>query len=153
MLVKAVLVTIVATLALAEAAFAHVSVSPGLLETGREATLRIELPELRPGLVPSALDVSGVGVRMVESSATGRVGEESRWRVRVHVETEPGPLSLTLRARYADGRSVTVRQALTVLPARAAAPSSRPGLAGGIGVIALLAAVAVVLLVRRARGR
>ena len=145
--------TVVAALALAGAAAAHVSVRPGLLETGRKATLRIELPELRPGLAPSALDVSGPGVRMLESSRAGRLGEESRWRVRVAVETEPGPLALILLARYPDGRSVTVRQTMTVLPARAAATSSRPVLAAGVGGLALLATVAAVVLFRRARRR
>jgi hypothetical protein len=146
-------VTIVATvvLVLAGEAAAHVNVSPGLLETGRESTLRIELPELRPGLQPSALAVSGRGVRVLGSSSTGRLGAESRWRVRVEIEAEPGPLALTLVARYSDGRSVTVRQALTVIPSSEATSSSSPVLAAGIGVLALLAAVAAAVLFRRAR--
>ena len=148
----AMVVTMVA-LALPGAALAHVSISPGLLETGRETTLRIELPDLRFGLQPSALDVSGPGVRMLESSRAGRIGEESRWRVRVDVDTEPGALPLVLRAQYADGRSISVRQTVTVVPAKTAAPSSRPVLAAGAGVLALLAVVAATLLVRRARGR
>lgn len=148
---RAVLAAAVASLVLAGTAVAHVSVTPALLESGRETTLRIELPELRPGLAPSALDVSGTGVRMLASSPTGRIGEESRWRVRVHVESEPGPLELALRVRYADGGSVTVRQGMTVLPKRAEASSSLPTLAVGGAMVALLVAIASVLLLRRGR--
>ena len=143
----------VASLLLVEGALAHVSVSPGLLESGRTTTLRIELPELRPGRPPSALDVAGSGLRMLESSSAGRLGEESRWRVRVAVETEPGPLELVLTARFPDGRSVVVRQTVTVLPASSAAGSSWPVLAATVGILALLGAVAALALVRRARGR
>ncbi|MEJ7569727.1 MAG: hypothetical protein WKF41_15865 [Gaiellaceae bacterium] len=149
---RAVLAAVVASLVLAGTAAAHVGVTPGLLESGRETTLRIELPKLRPGSAPSALDVSGAGVRMLESSPTGRIGEESRWRVRVHVESEPGPLELALRVRYADGGSVTVRQGMTVLPKRAEASSSLPTLAVGGAMVALLVAIASVLLLLR-RGR
>ncbi len=149
---RAVLAAAVASLVLAGTAVAHVSVTPALLESGRETTLRIELPELRPGLAPSALEVSGTGVRMLASSPTGRIGEESRWRVRVHVESEPGPLELALRIRYADGGSVTVRQGMTVLPKRAEASSSLPTLAVGGAMVALLMAIASVLLLLR-RGR
>jgi len=144
-----------AALLLAGAGGAHLSVTPGLLESGREATLRIELPELRPGLRPSALDVSGPGVRLLESSREGRLAQESRWRVRVDVATAPGPLKLRLRARYADGLSVTVTQSMTVLPAAGAAAtrSSWRGLPAAAVVLALLGACAAIFLVRRGRGR
>ncbi len=148
---KTLLIALAAGLVLASPSLAHVTVSPGLLESGREATLRIELPVLRAGPPPTALDVSGPGLRMLSSSSAGRLGEESRWRVRVAVETEPGPLPLLLTARYPDGRSVSVRQTVTVLPATAAAPSSRPVLLAGAGVLALLAATAALLLRRRSR--
>lgn len=141
------------TLALAGATLAHVSVSPGLLETGREATLQIELPELRPGPPPTALDVFGPGIRTLESTSVGRLGEESRWRVRVRVLAEPEPLALSLRAGYEDGRSVTVRQTVTVLPASAAAESARPVLAAAAAGLALVAMLAAMIVLRRRRRR
>ena len=146
------IIAFVASLLLAEAARAHVSVRPGLLESGRTTTLRIELPELRPGQPPSALDVSGSGLRMLESSSAGRLGEESQWRVRVAVETEPGPLDLVLSARYPDGRSVVVRQPVTVLPARSTATSSNwPVIAVILGALGLIGAVTSIAVIRRAR--
>ncbi|MCP9484693.1 MAG: hypothetical protein MSC30_02440 [Gaiellaceae bacterium MAG52_C11] len=146
-----ILVTAVAILVLPGAALGHLSVRPGLLESGREQTLEIELPELRLGRRPSALVVSGPGVRMLARNLTGRRGEESRWRVRVDVQTEPGPVVLLLRAEFTDGRSVTLRQAMTVLPASDPPASSRPGLVAGIGVLGLLTGGAALVLLRRAR--
>ena len=146
------IMSFVAGLVVVESGLAHVNVRPGLVESGQPATLRIELPELRPGLTPSALDVSGPGLRMLASSSTGRIGEESRWRVRVDVQTEPGPLNLVLSARYPDGRSVVLRQTVTVLPDDSAASSSWPVLPAVVGVLAVLGAVAGFAFVRRARG-
>jgi hypothetical protein len=131
-------------------AFGHVSVSPGLLEQGRATTLEIELPELRPGKPPTTLAVSAPGLGGLASSSAGRVGEESRWRVRVTVDAEPGPLVLTLAARYADGRSVVVRQTVTVIPARSDSASSWP-IAAALAGPAILAAIAVLVLVRRSK--
>jgi uncharacterized membrane protein YecN with MAPEG domain len=37
--------------------------------------------------------------------------------VRARIDSPPGPLALVLRAIYADGASVEVRDSLTVLPA------------------------------------
>lgn len=133
-------------------AHAHLNVRPGLLQSGREQTLQIELPELRPGGRPVALAVSGAGVQTIASTLAGRSGAESRWRVRVVVRAEPGPIVLRLRARFPDGRSVTLRQAMTVLPAAASTESSpHPILAAGIGILGLLSAVAVLVLSRRGR--
>jgi hypothetical protein len=131
-------------------AFGHVSVSPGLLEQGRATTLEIELPELRPGNPPTTLAVSAPGLEGLASSSAGRVGEESRWRVRVSVDAEPGPLVLNLAARYADGRSVVVRQTVTVIPARSDSASSWP-VAAAVAGLAILAAIAVLVLVRRSK--
>ncbi|HXH89537.1 MAG TPA: hypothetical protein VNI55_13145 [Gaiellaceae bacterium] len=133
------------------AAAAHVSVRPALLESGEEVLLRIELPGLRPGQDPSALAVSGPGVRAISSERSGRVGEESRWRVLVDVRTPPGPLPLLLVARYPDGRSVSVRQTLTVLPSETAEQGKPPVLALLLGLVGLVAAAVAALAVRRAR--
>jgi hypothetical protein len=147
---NALLSVALAAFALVPAAFGHVSVSPGLLEAGRATTLRIELPELRPGDPPTTLAVSAPGLETLASSNAGRVGEESRWRVRVTVDAEPGPLVLDLTARYADGRSVVVRQTVTVLPAKSDSASSWPVAAAAV-VVAVLAVLAVLALVRRSQ--
>ncbi|MBA2331212.1 MAG: hypothetical protein H0V94_00280 [Actinobacteria bacterium] len=134
-------------------AHAHLDIRPGLLESGREQTLQIELPELRSGGRPVALAVSGAGVRTIASTLVGRRGAESRWRVRVAIRAEPGPIELRLRVRFPDGRSVNLRQAMTVLPAASTGSSSRPALAVGIGIgiLGLLTAGAVFVLLLRGR--
>jgi hypothetical protein len=132
------------------AASAHVSVSPGLLEAGDETTLRVELPRLRPGAPPTSLAVSAPGVRQLSAEPAGLVGVESRWRVRVRVDAAPGPLTLRLRAGFADGESVVVRHRVTVVPARSdGGTSSAALLAGAAAVVAAVGGAA--LLVRRAR--
>jgi len=150
-LLHALLVIVVATLLVPANALAHLIVRPGLLETGREETLRIELPELRPGRPPSALDASAPGVRTLASELSGRRGKETQWRVRVDVRAEPGPVVLLLRARFEDGRFVTVRQAMTVLPATSTPDSSRPVVAAVIGILGLLTGAAALALLRRGR--
>ena len=126
-------------LAVAAPASAHVSVVPTLLPSGAETTLAIELPSLRPGQQPTALTVSGQGVRELSSRRVGRIGEETRWRVRVLVESSPGPLDLVLVARYADGGSVPVLQTLTVVPRPAEPGSDAPVVPLVAGLAALLA--------------
>jgi hypothetical protein len=136
------------TLLLPAPALAHVSVRPTLLLAGTDTLLRIELPALRPGRNPIALDLSGPGVSQRSSASAGRLGDESRWRVRVRVDAEAGPVAVVLRARYADGQTVAVPQTLTVLPAEASSDSGTPAvlvaglvaglLAVGVGALALL---------------
>jgi len=150
---RAFVVAVLLALLLAPAAAAHVSVRPALLFSSREALLRIELPGLRPGQDPTRLEVSGPGIRQLSSERSGGLGEESRWRVLVRVETPPGPLPLLLRARYADGRSVQARQTLTVLPARDSGGSGISTLALGAGIVGLLAGASALLLVVRSRRR
>jgi len=145
------LLVIVATLLVPPNAPAHLIVRPGLLQTGREETLRIELPELRPGRPPTTLDVSAPGVRTLASELSGRRGKETQWRVRVDVRAEPGPVVLHLRARFEDGRFVTVRQAMTVLPAASASDSSGAVVVSAIGILGLLTIAAALLLFRRGR--
>ncbi|HZG34255.1 MAG TPA: hypothetical protein VEY87_00260 [Gaiellaceae bacterium] len=130
-------------------AAAHVEVAPGVLESGREVVLEIELPLLRPGPPPTSLAVSGRGVRQLAADAAGRVGRETRWRVRVRVDAEPGPLQLLLRASFADGRSVDVRQSLTVVPARDPNGSPLPEVAAAATAAVGAALVALALVARR----
>jgi hypothetical protein len=128
-------------------ALAHVSVRPTLLVAGAETLLRIELPALRPGQNPTALDLSGPGVSQRSSASAGRLGEESRWRVRVRVDSEPGPVPVVLHARYADGQTVAIRQTLTVVPPEASRDSGTSrlliaGLVAGL-LVAVIGALAL----------
>lgn len=143
--VKQVVVAVLAALALPAVAAAHVEVRPGLLESGEEVELRIELPELRPGEPPAALEVLGPGVRQLSSRADGRRGQETRWRVRVAVDAPPGLTELTLRASFADGSVVDVERDVTVVPAgeRGGGTPLVAFVAAGFGLAAMLAAAIV----------
>lgn len=148
--VRSLFVAVTVALLVPAAGLAHVDVSPGLLEAGQEVELRVELPELRPDATPTRLDVSGPGVRQLSTRGAGRSGEETRWRVRVLVTAQPGPTTLLLRARFADGRSVEVRRSVTVVPAvseRSGAPVAVFA-AAAVGLGALLGAA--IILRRRA---
>ena len=59
---RSVLVAVTVALVAVSTASAHVDVSPGLLESGEEVELRVELPELRPEAAPTAVEVSGEGL-------------------------------------------------------------------------------------------
>jgi hypothetical protein len=131
-------------------AFAHVDVAPRLLEAGEETTLRVELPRLRPGAPPTDVAVAGAGVRQLSAEAAGLIGVESRWRVRVRVDAEPGPLTLLLRAEFADGETVVVRHPVTVVPARSGGGRSAATLVAGAAAV-IVAVGSAVLLVRRGR--
>jgi hypothetical protein len=104
-------------LASPEPAQAHVDLQPRLVEHGQVVDLQVELPSLRPGAAPARLEVEGTGVEVLSSRTAGVAGGESRWLVRARIDSPPGPLALVLRAVYADGASVEVRDSLTVLPA------------------------------------
>ena len=54
-------------------------------------------------------------------------GPETVWTVRIRANAPPGATPLVLKAVYADGRSIEVDQALTVLPAPEGAGFPRPG--------------------------
>lgn len=144
---RALLVAVTVVLLGASEALAHVDVSPGLLESGEEVELRVELPELRPGAVPTGLEVRGPGVRQLSSRADGSAGEETRWRVRVLVTAEPGPTEIVLRALFADGRPVDVRRTVTVVPAAAA--EGPPLVAIGAAALALASLLGAAVLLRR----
>ncbi len=113
-------------------------------------TLDVELPRLRPGPPPTSLGVSGGRVRQLSAEAAGLAGVESRWRLRVRVGAPPGPLTLLLRAGFADGETVVVRHAVTVVPARSDGETSTALL---VGVAAASVAAAGGLALLLARGR
>jgi hypothetical protein len=76
------------------------------------------------------------------------VGPETQWNVRLRVDAEPGTIPLVLRAIYPDGRSVTVRNSLTVVPGQEG--GSFPWAAVVVGAaLASGAAVAALALARR----
>lgn len=148
---KTVAVAVLAALSLPAGATAHVDVRPGLLESGEQVELRIELPELRPGEPPAGLEVLGPGVRQLSSQADGRRGQETRWRVRVAVDAAPGLTELTLRASFADGSVVDVERAVTVVPASESGGGTPLAafVAAGLGLVVLLAAAVALRRPRR----
>jgi hypothetical protein len=148
--VRSLLVAVVAALLLPVAAAAHLEISPGLLESGSDVDLRVELPELRAGEPPTSLAVSGDGVRQLRSRATGKRGRETRWEVRVHVAAEPGPTELVLRAGFADGSTVEVRRVVTVVPARDD-DDGLPVAAAAFAALGLAGLVAAAVILRRSR--
>jgi hypothetical protein len=141
----------------AEPALAHVDVRPRLVEQGKATQLHIELPQLRAGSPPVRLEIEGDGVAVLASSLEGVAGAETLWNVRLRVSPAipPGELLLILRGVFADGKSVEVDGAITVVPpAPAASETSEqfPWLAVVAGVtVALALAVAALLLARRRR--
>lgn len=143
-------------LAVTEPALGHVDVRPRLVEQGKATQLRIELPQLRAGSPPVRLEVEGAGVAVLASSLQGVAGAETLWNVRVRVSpaVPPGALLLILRAFFADGKSVEVDGAITVVPPAAAPKASEPfpwlGVAVGV-TLALALAIAALLLARRRR--
>ena len=113
-------------------------------------TLDVELPRLRPGAPPTSLGISGRGVRQLSAEAAGLAGVESRWRVRVRVGAPPGPLTLLLRADFADGQTVVVRHAVTVVPAGSSG-GTPTALLVGMAVVSVAAVGGLALLLRRGR--
>jgi hypothetical protein len=146
---RSLLVAVVgAALLLPPPAFAHLEVTPDLLESGREVDLLVELPELRPGAPPTSLAVSGDGIRQLRVRAAGMVGAETRWQVRVHVSAAPGPVELLLRAGFGDGGAVEVRRIVTVVPARRR-EDELPVAAATLAALGLVGLATAVVLLRR----
>jgi hypothetical protein len=129
-------------------AAAHVDVQPRLVAQGAVTQLVVELPRLRPGAPPERLVVEGPGLEVLSTGLRGTVGSETQWDVRLRAESAPGTVPLVLRAVYADGRAVTVRNSLTVVPA--GDDGSFPWAAAGVGVaLALGVAGGALVLARR----
>ena len=145
--VAAATISSLLALVLTEPALAHVDVRPRLVELGVATELRVELR-----FDPVRLEVEGEGVTVLASSLQGAAGSETVWNVRVRVSraVSPGELSLILRAVFADGRSVEVDAAITVVPPPEEASGAFPWLAVAAGVaVALAVAVATLVLARR----
>lgn len=167
---------LLATLAVAPAAAAHVTLAPPFLRAGGEATLRVEAPNERPEqpMTELALTVpAGVGIAGAESSGPWRAavagrtvtwrggslapGDTAVFRVRLSAPARAGAVRLLGAQRYPDGREVSWDVPLEVLPPGAAAPADGGGLgAAGVLVAAVLGvgvvAVSLVVLRRLRRG-
>lgn len=122
-------------------------VRPSLVERGVATDLTIELPRLRPGAAPERLDVEGDGIEVLSASPAGAARAETLWHVRLRANQPPGPVALTLRVGYRDGKSVVVRHALTVVPGPQPSASPWPRVVAG----ALLAAALALVGLRLAR--
>ena len=134
-----------------QGASAHVDVQPRLVEQGKIVQLRVELPRLRPGPAPRRIALEGEGIQVLSTRLQGVKGSETVWSVRIRTDAPPGRLPLILRAVYADGKSVSVHEALTVVPAPET--SSFPWVAVAGGTLLALALAGVLLgLARRRTG-
>lgn len=147
---RSLLVAVVTALLLPLPAAAHLVIEPGLLPSGQDVDLRIEVPELRPGEPPTSLAVSGEGIRQLRSRPVGRFGQETRWEVRVHVAAAPGPTELLLQAGFADGSTVEVRRVVTVVPAQSD-DDGLPVAAAAFAALGLVGLVAAAVILRRPR--
>ena len=149
----ATLSTLLALL-LTEPSPAHVDVRPRLVELGAVADLQIELPRLRAGPPPVRLEVEGDQVEVLATRLQAAAAAETLWSVRLRVgpNAHPGEVLLVLRAVFADGETVEVDGSIAVLPPALEPSGSIPWLGVLVGgVLALTAAVAALLLLRRRR--
>src|SRR6187200_618907 len=126
---------------LVQPALAHLDIRPTLVEQGVLTDIRVELPQLRPGPPPRRLEVEGAGVEVLSADLQGTSGSDTVWTVRLKATSEPGIAPIVLRAVYADGKSVEVKQQLTVAPAPERA--GFPWIAVAVGAF-LAIAIAVV---------
>jgi hypothetical protein len=132
----------------AQGAWAHVDVQPRLVEQGEITQLRVELPKLRPGPAPVRIEIGGAGIEVLSARLQGRKGSETVWTVRMRANGQPGQVPLILRAVYAGGKAVEVRNSLTVVPAPEASSFPWAVVAGGT-LFALAVALVVLRLARR----
>jgi hypothetical protein len=132
---------------LTEPASAHLDVRPGIVQAGAAVDLLVELPRLRPGPRPVALELEADGLEVMSTRIVGAAGGDTLWTARIRVTSDPGTLPILLRAVYPDGRSVEVDESLVVLG------DEEGGLAWRTAAIAVALAaglaVAVLLLARR----
>ena len=132
----------------ADPAYAHIVVTPDLIELGETVDVQVELSRLRPGAPPETLELEGDGLEVFSTELEARVGAETRWRARIRATGSPGVLPIVLRAVYPDGRSVEVDQSLTVVPATEEAGFPWTAAIAGV-LLALAAAAAALFLARR----
>ena len=124
---------------------------PGIVRAGRAVELVVELPRLRAGADPVALELEATGLEVLSTRLVDTVAGDTLWNARVRVDSDPGNLPLVLRAVYRDGRSVEVGQALVVLPAEEAGADGLPWLAAVLVLATAIALAVGTLVVARRR--
>jgi len=143
-----------AVLSCVKPALGHVEVLPRVVEQGKLVELRVELPQLRPGAPPERLEVEGAGLEVLSTRLQAVVASETQWtaRVRTDADAEPGQLPLVLRALFADGESVEVEDAITVVPPVTGTDDSFPWAGAAVGTLCAVALAATALLLARRKG-
>jgi hypothetical protein len=120
------------------------------VESGRVVELLVELPRLRAGPRPTALELEADGLEVLSTRLVDAVGAETLWAARVRVDADAGSVPVVLRAVYADGRSVEVDETLVVVPGLDEPGGGAPwGLVAAGAAAAVALAGAVLLLARR----
>jgi uncharacterized protein YcnI len=162
----------VATLWLAAAARAHVTVMPAFAASGGEVIVTVDTPNERAGAPMSALAVTlPAGLRAEPADqpetpgwtlhAAGRTvswdggslapDASAQFKLRLEADGAPGAVSIRVEQRYADGRSVQWTPAFTVLPPAHEAPSQHLGRALVAAVVGLAVIALSLVAVRRLR--
>lgn len=136
-----------------EPALGHVDVRPRIVEQGKVAVLRIELPQLRPGAPPVELELEGDGVELLAGNRRQVAGAETVWSVRLRIGPSPpsGELPLVLRALFADGESVEVDSSVVVVAAQRPRPGRSFPWLPFVAAVTLALAVAAAVLIRSRR--
>jgi uncharacterized protein YcnI len=161
-----------ATLWLAAAARAHVTVMPAFAASGGTVTVTIDAPNERAGAPMTGLSLalpSGLRAEPDEQPETpgwtlhaaGRTvswdggslapDASQQFTLRLEADGAPGAVSIRAEQRYPDGRSVEWTPAFTVLPAASEAPSQHLGRALVAAVVGLAVIAVSLLAVRRLR--
>lgn len=166
-------VAVVACLALAPAAFAHVSVTPPFVEAGVPTTVSFETPNEREGRATTSVELEApadVELGAATPPPGWRVeveGRRARWTggriegaavvafpVVVTAQTPAGTQRFSAVQGYDDGEAVEWTSPLAVLPAPAAkAPEQRLDRALAAGVIGLVVVAGSLFALRRLRRR
>jgi uncharacterized protein YcnI len=160
--VRRTLAVLVLSLGFPAAALAHVTVFPGYLDAGEQATLTFDAPNERPPHAVATLTVvappevqlrqraapSGWKLVVNGSTATwsgGHVGprQTERFQVGAVTDAAPGAVSFAAVQGYDDGARVRWKIAFTILPSPRPAPKEHlwPALLAGVLGLAAIGAV------------
>jgi uncharacterized protein YcnI len=161
-----------ATLWLAAAARAHVTVMPAFVASGGTVTVTLDAPNERAGAPMTGLFVtlpSGLRADPADQPETpgwtlhaaGRTvswdggslapDASAQFNLRLEASGAPGAVAIRAEQVYADGRSVEWTPSFTVLPPAAEAPSQHLGRALVAAVVGLAVIAASLVAVRRLR--
>ena len=161
-----------ATLWLAAAARAHVTVTPAFVASGGTVTVSVDAPNERAGAPMTALFLTlPAGLRAEPADqpetpgwtlhAAGRTvswdgnslppDSSAQFALRLDAEGAPGVVSFRAEQRYADGRTVEWTPAFTLLPPASEAPSQHLGRALVAAIVGLAVIALSLVAVRRLR--